>query len=352
MTVTPATGQLIRRSVAFLAGVCDHATSRDNAGFSAATASIGHEVANLPDRYWEPGTYALAAQLVVHHRGQVEKARVATSEQMGQVIDIANGPAISREQIPDAWATLDVASDKIILSMSAEDSLYRLLKRIPGAYQPAGRGRVWAVPGDFAFALEGMLPGFECEDGVVDRIDVSRSRASRDQQLLIAERIIDAATSIFFVKFEYDADLVNQIKAIPGRRWESDCWSLPLKRPSAEAVLGLVADHGFVLTERAEALIPQAQDIEDVIVPKRMTITEQGNWLRFSFDYVPAWVNALKMLPKNLRKYDAEAKCWLVKTNPEAIEQLLEDLACCEPPAPAEAYAQIEQHREYGAPAP
>lgn len=346
MTVAPETAVKIRRALGYLAGVCDHASTRDDVGFSAATASTGHELANLPERYWEWGTYALAAQLVTHHVKQAIAGNVLDVSGAAEVAVVASGPAITKDQIPIAWALEDRSQDKIILSVGPDDlDLWKLLKRIPGAYQPAGRGRVWSVPSDFAFALDGRLHGFECEEGVLERVALSVERSTRDQRLLITDRFVDVADGRLVIKFDYDEHLVEVVKQVPGRRWDAESWTVPLHRAGAELVDRLLAEHGFESTERSDGPVDAARAVEPP--QKTMTMTVEGDVARISFPYCAEWVGAIKQLPGRLRKYDPDTKGWVVTLDEIAVDILLEEFSNCRVPVSDEVIELLRQSRPY-----
>lgn len=352
MSVSALAGERIRRSINHLAEICDFASSRDNAGFSSATATTGHELAKLPDRYWELGTYALAAQLVTHHVKQVLAANLLDAAGAAEIADIATGPAITKDQIPAAWAMLEPEKDKVILSLASEDlALYKLMKRIPGAYQPAGRGRVWAVPGALAFALDGMLHGFECEEGVLDRISIAFERSTRDQRLQLADRVVDVVADRIALKFEYHEHLVDAVKRIPGRRWETDHWTLPLNAAVADFVRQLVDEHAFVTTERSDGPVAAARNVA-ALPPATMSIVINDDVARISFPYNAGWVRAIKELPGRLRKYDPDTKSWLVTLDEISVDQLLEEFSFCPAPVPDEVLDVLRQARPYSLPNP
>lgn len=352
MSIPSETQGNIRKAINHLAAICDFASSRDAAGFSASTAVIGHELANLPDRYWELGTYALAAQVASHHIKQVLAANVVDATIAATIAEVASGPAIEKDQIPSSWAMVDVSKDTIVLSLPAEDEgvHWRLMKRIPGAYQPAGRGRVWAVPGNFAFALDQNLTGFDCEDGVFDRIDLSFEQSDRDQRLLVSDRVIDVEDGLFVLKFGYDEDLVALVKTVPGRRWAEGRWTLPGNSDAATFIDRLVAEHQFLTTERSDLPMEKARNVT-ATAPRSMTIEINGELARISFPYNAHWVNAIKALPGRCRKYEAETKAWLITLDDVAVDTLLEEFQMSPSPVPDAVIEALRDARPYSAPA-
>lgn len=122
--------------------------------------------------------------------------------------------------------------------------------------------------------MEQNLTGFDCEDGVYDRIDLSFSSPIAINAFWCL-RVIDVADGRFVLKFSYDEDLVAMVKTVPGRRWEDGRWTIPGNSEAALLIDRLTADHRFLATERSDMPLEKARKIA-APTPRAMTIEITG----------------------------------------------------------------------------
>jgi hypothetical protein len=340
----------VHDAIGRLAGVCDHAQSRDTVGFSASTASVGHELAALPRHYWLPAIYVLGAATATHHRGQLERFGALPGEMLDKISALAGNLAADRHEVPSDWATFRGEDDMVVLSLgSPERKWTRLLKRIPGAFQPAGGGRVWCVPGDYAFALASVLEPMRCEPGVRERVELSLSGASADQQLAFLERVITASGENFTIHSPYDEAVVATVKTAPGAAWYNKTWNLPATAASTEVVERLVTSHGFAMTSDAAAL---ARRSADMVPPSDIEVNDTGAAVILAFKYNPSWVEAVKALPRESRRFDSITKTWAVERDPDTLTALVENLSACAKVPDEKSMQALEDLRAELAPAP
>lgn len=333
----------IRRTIEYLAGVCDHAQQRDDIGFSANTAPVGHELAHLPDRFWNDGTYVVAARISYHHRAQALQAGVIEEGIVPFLQSAAGGPR-SDDDVRTGWIVIDRTRQGVVLSVATGmNDLVKLLKRLPISSQPAGRGRVWAVPAEECFALEPFAGRFELEPGVQDIIIASRRHASEDSILALADRSVVAEEGMFKLTFSFNADLVSSIKALSSRRrWNGTHWLLQPDAASADLVKRLTSIAGFAISTSARALMEnpppapaQQPAAEKPHVRKGLVIAEAGDDVDLRFSFNQEWVDAVKTLHKNDRRFDRNiGPRWLIERH--AVRDLVEAFEACPNPPPAE----------------
>lgn len=344
----------IRRTIEYLASVCDHASSLDDAGFSANTASIGHELAHLPDRYWNDGTFVAAARVAHHHRLQAITAAVLDEDVAEAMKTVADGP--STEDVRSGWMTQDQRRDGVVLSVSRDMAdLVRSLKKLKGASQPAGRGRLWAIDAKHAFVLLPHLDRFDVHEGAGDVVAASMAAADPDLVMAASPRVVDAEDGMFTISFPYDGATVAEIKTLRRRRYDGKRWLVAPTAASCEAIERLCRDAGFIATSKASTLLQSAHDIPDQLeaaAPTAPSISSAmfGNRLILLFRYDPHLVEAIKTLPPDQRSYNRERRSWSVA--PQAIPELVAALEGMTTPPDGESMDGIRRWMIGGAPAP
>lgn len=335
----------IRRTIEYLAGVCDHASSRDDVGFSANTASLGHELAHLPDRYWNDGTYVAAARIAHKHRQQAIGANVLQEDAVPAIQAVANGPD-HQEEVASAWMVTDASRDGVVLSVSKEMAdVVRTLKALPGAMQPAGKGRLWAVDGTYCFALLPYLKRFSALDGAAERLQRSARGATPDMIIAASSRVIDALGDVFVLSFPYDKETVNEVKALRRRRYDGKCWQIEASRQAAELLVRLKDDMGFLPTSAASSLIETSLnrgDEPDVPRPgpaREISSLRRGDNVILAFKYDPELIDLIKALPTTDRYYNSGNRTWSVGLH--CVPQLVEWLQRLERPIAEESLERL-----------
>lgn len=333
---------IIRRGIEHLAGVCDHASSRDLVGFSANTASTGHELARLPDRYWTDGTFVAAARILRHHRQQAIDAGVLDDEFVPALERIADGP---EEDVATAWIMQDDATNGVVLSASKEMAdIVRLLRRMPGAKQPAGKGRLWVVDADHAFVLQKHLDRFSVHGDAEKAIAWSARNAKPDIVMLTAERTLDVVPGGVAATFRYDPDVIARIKAIKGRFYDGKRWVISLSSEAGVLMRELCEEHDFVATSSAQEAIETALAMPPAAAPARdraISIQVHGDRVRIGFKYAPDIVEAVKSIPKEQRYFDSVTKAWSIEA--AALNDLVELLEALDEPVAEESLARLRE---------
>lgn len=333
---------VIRKGIEHLAGVCDHASSRDLVGFSANTASTGHELARLPDRYWTDGTFVAAARILRHHRQQAIDAGVLDEEFVPSLERIADGP---EDDVATAWIMQDDATNGVVLSASKEMAdIVRLLRRMPGAKQPAGKGRLWVVDADHAFVLRKHLDRFSVHGDAEKAIAWSAKNARPDIVMLTADRTLDVVPNGVAATFPYAPDVIAMIKNLQGRFYDGKRWVIALSKEAGELMQQLCAEHEFVATSAAQQAIEAAMAMPPTIkrsADRSISAQAIGDRVRIGFKYAPDIVEAVKSIPKEQRWFDSVTKAWSIEAT--AVTDLVELLEALDVPVAAESLDRLRE---------
>jgi hypothetical protein len=337
--IDPGVQTIILRSIDALAAVCDHAQSRDKAGFSKATAGPGHEIAALGTDRWTPEIWHYAGRLSAHHSRQLEAAKVIDERETGELRLFANS-GVKAPPIKSDWTdvgTID-GQQMLIVSIKSNRNLVSILKRArdmakDDAYQPAGNGRLWRISSRFAFVLKPFLGEFEIMSPEVEAfVDRSRENASTVDLRVAHEGPIivlnEKKNGLRFVH-RFSPELKELLHETKGGTWWKDSdwnniqYTISLNEHGFRLFELLRQDHNAIADEDAAAAITAAQNvpapkISDVI---SFEFAERDGRLTLkAAAYVPEWVAVFRTLPG--RKYDNGQ--WTIPAVSTCLERLLE----------------------------
>ena len=128
------------------------------------------------------------------------------------------------------------------------------------------------------------------------------------------------------VYFEYDADLVEVVKRVKGRKFNPDdrSWIIPNK--SLEQLREELEAKGY--DEFAERLAEYTQteigELEEEEL--KIEIRELNSTVELKFDYDPDLVEAIKKIDVEKRKFDSDNKSWKIRKEDKVIEQIINKL--------------------------
>jgi superfamily II DNA or RNA helicase len=122
-----------------------------------------------------------------------------------------------------------------------------------------------------------------------------------------AKNSVSTNGELFIIRCEYDEQLIEQIRTVPGIFWNTQAlvWIAPLS--SEQEIIKLIRNYGFSASEGINIMgittSPIASD------NKKITISKSGR-LIFDFEYQPEIVAEIKKIPGRL--WDAKKKFWSV----------------------------------------
>jgi len=120
-----------------------------------------------------------------------------------------------------------------------------------------------------------------------------------------ARNTVSSNGDLFVVRCEYDEQLIEEIRKIPGVSWNNKAlvWVAPLS--SSEDVAKLVSQYGFVPSEELNHMNTTMQQTQK---EERKITTSKSGRLLFEFAYHPDIVADIKAIPGRL--WDAKKKVW------------------------------------------
>jgi SWI/SNF-related matrix-associated actin-dependent regulator 1 of chromatin subfamily A len=105
-----------------------------------------------------------------------------------------------------------------------------------------------------------------------ERMQATGRKVLREKALQ-SSKLIDVEGDEFVIAFRYDADLVTDVRTLPGRHWDGRFNRVPLS--SASAVAEFAKKHSFKLTDKADEYIASAPPPHE-IVPAAVDLDSDG----------------------------------------------------------------------------
>lgn len=335
---SPELKAVVERSIEALAGACDHAQARDNAGFSKATAGPGHEIAALGAERWTNAIWYYACRLSAHHAKQLERAGVLGEPDIAALHLYAN-LGVRAPLIHSNWMEIATVESRPTLVVSIRDNqnLAALLKQInkqapTEVYQPAGGGKLWRVSSRFAFAVGEAAREFERLSDLVDQFIVASAENASAEDRLIAHdgpvmRLRDDGLAVVFVQ-PFNPSLRQLLDETGGGSWKigntwNDCtYEISLDANGYRLLQAIKDTFDVVIMGDAQTAMDAAKDI----APKTkadsvgLSLTQEGATVVLKASgYVKSWVEVIKQVPG--RRYDNGA--WIIPGTVSSLERLI-----------------------------
>lgn len=224
----------LKQAVDTLAGVCDGAIKRDDAGYNGPDARFGHLLAFLDLEAWPPSAFHKAWSMLRKYRRQLAQAGICYD-------DLPEPPCLEAH---NRFISLHPTSVFLVV-FPYDPEMIAAFWRIVGAQsraKPVHHYVVREVPGVGEALMEfAERYGFELASGVRERAE-----------LLSSEYLVTLEHDACAVYFPRDQALNAEIKAIPGwsyARFPSFHWVIPMQPISLKALRAFLSRHEeFMLT--------------------------------------------------------------------------------------------------------
>lgn len=130
-----------------------------------------------------------------------------------------------------------------------------------------------------------------------------------------AKNSVSTNGELFIIRCEYDEQLIEQIRTVPGVFWNTQAlvWIAPLS--SEKEITKLIQNYGFSAPEGINIMETTTSSI--VNDNKKITMSKSGR-LIFDFEYEPEIVAEIKKIPGRL--WDAKKKFWSIPPVISGIE--------------------------------
>ena len=124
-------------------------------------------------------------------------------------------------------------------------------------------------------------------------------------------RIVTASGDYFYVRFDYNPDIVAVVKSIPGRKWLviRRCWEIPINKKTINEIIKL-RDFGFVLNQDAKKFLTTHKGKERR--DRMITIgkVEEKIWFGVKFFYDEKVLDFIHTIDG--RRWQQGKKYWLI----------------------------------------
>lgn len=265
MTTVTTDHNTLGEAVRYLAGRCDWAHTLDGVGFNQADTGFGHWLADVDEVEWTAEQARAAYELLGKYRRQLETAdidfdaipvpaEVADARRRAQAQRAeANMRAREAERAERERALrridVDPAGRNFVITFPFDWSLVEAVKAIPGRRWDGARNTVPTAPENAgavrAFAVEHDFTATDAAQAFLDRAATYKP---------VAPKRVELAGKGFAIHFPKDFKLIEQVRAIEGRRWDGDNtrWLVPQDDLAFDGLSKfLEANEGFEVAEDA-----------------------------------------------------------------------------------------------------
>lgn len=220
----------------------------------------------------------------------------------------------------------------MVFMTKVREALLSLLADCDGAKKEDGRG-FNKFDTDFARDVAGKEWTDNIENAVYDMLEKYKKQLKYNHNIEYEElefetkkeenksdKVIDFDKNLdeLRVKFDYDKDLVSDIKMVKGRKFDGEDkdWLVPLNKESINDLREFVKKHKFDVTDKAIDEIEKAKNKN----PKNVTI--KNDKIAIEFPYDEELINKVKNLSN--RKWNKDKKRWEIDINKKNCEEVIE----------------------------
>ncbi len=190
---------LLYKAVRLLAGHCDGAYQRDEAGFNRYDTDLGHQLAERAFETWTPGQKRTAWKMLRKYRSQLSTYGVdyhaipeppAAEKALPRAIPSpTTAPLVSK--------TVTVEKDQILIRFPYDPGLVEAVKEIPGRKWDPAR-KIWAIPLTTAALakLREFVTGYGFEGDVDKVMDLASTTEKLAQESIEASKAASAEIEV------------------------------------------------------------------------------------------------------------------------------------------------------------
>ena len=167
------------------------------------------------------------------------------------ILDTAEAPAS-----PDYAGSVTLERGHLIVKFDYNPAILDAIRTIPSRRWNSEH-KEWHLPKESV----GSIRKIASEHGLFLSEDVKRLPEMDVQE----GTLIHVMNGAFALSFSYNADLISQVRQMPGAQWSATnrAWMVPIE--SSDEVLSFVQEHGAVLTPEARQLVSDAANLREVI---------------------------------------------------------------------------------------
>ena len=320
MSVDP----LLVKAVVAVAKNCDGANSQDGLGFNGTDTKFGKSLASTPSEAWSEAVQRQAWEMMQKYKGQILSAGIEFSEieepketkapKGIRCVDVREGkvlvflpygdPVYPKAGVNASWNRdlrgwlIPVNKHGMVLDWAKRndipvtDRAKAILTEAQLFATPTYGGQVIMIRGDMVVAFEynpslvdaiRTIPGrkynAETKEWHIPTHSVTPLRKVAEQFNLFMSKDIERLPDIeisteptisvvdksFAISFNYDAQLISEVRQMPGADWSAvkHAWLVPIE--SVEEVLAFAKTHSAKTTLEVEDLVTESESVREIV---------------------------------------------------------------------------------------
>ncbi len=279
----------LHRAMVFLALRCDGAQAIDDAGFAKPDVTAGHGLAHADPSTWDDALTRAAWELARKYQGQLTDLDGFAFDAIAEPAEVPGGREVAidvyRRHRAVSEALVSLVSDQrgevlYGISFPWEQSLLDAVRAIPGRRWEPNR-RMWVTPRGKDQALAICALGISAED------DAEKALAEDCELPAAPDNGVHLADGHLIVCFDYDPDLVADMKRVPGARWDGKTrvWSVPLTSGGACCTWADAA--GIAVDEDVRTIAAQQQEAAEALAAASRSLDAEVDVAPLAFPLRP-----------------------------------------------------------------
>ena len=252
---TESTYQDLWDAVSSIALMCDGAESEDGVGFNGRDTKFGRRLAGTSPDQWTAAMASDCHTMLATYQGQLENYGFVYTELPVPTKTFEDGRDDARqaEYARRDQRTIDYDLGEFHVYFTYNAGLVSEIRNIMGSSWDSDQVR-WVIDGAAAGQLRafGEAHAFTATEAANA---VLREHEAVAVDTPVATRRLTLVGRDLIFEFDYDAELVDAVKAITGRRWDTKrkVWVVPMT--SSEQAVGLATMRGFEMDDATTAAL-------------------------------------------------------------------------------------------------
>ena len=243
-----------------LYSVCDGANEKDGVGFSSTDSPFASRLCAIPFEKWtEPMLYE-AWQMLAKYRSQllfnnIEYNQLPVPVKPEKLTGKDDAKRLRQEMSGIKKCHISSGIRDFVVGFPYDEQILSAIKSVKGArWNP--EGKVWNVPLESfeELVLFSRTFDFSMDDDILEKAKQLSFEALESERTIMQQQFETVQ-----INFEYNTELVNAVKALPGRVWDSKkkVWTAQL----SEELLEFAARFGFKIEDSIKEKIHNASKV-------------------------------------------------------------------------------------------
>jgi hypothetical protein len=259
------TKEAIWMAVVALSSNCDGAREQDGVGFNGTDAPFGNRAAEMASSQWSDALTYEAYTMLAKYGKQLEDYGYVYAELpvpkkvLGDGRDDAR-QAERKRKSADSRVIDKIVDGHFVITSTYDTALVAQLRKITGAHWVPDAQK-WFAPVEQGAKVRTFVEtnGFRTSPEVQAQLD--KFEVVSAEELTRVKRDLRFEGGTFVMDFDYDPYLVEAVKDLAGRRWDTKrkVWTLPAVMAQSVVALAVNFDFDFDPTIQAQAIEMNSQ---------------------------------------------------------------------------------------------